>query len=74
MTTKLGVDPITGFGRSAQDVGKGDESIAAYMEAVEAGDGRRREELMAQLAAYNQEDLEATWAVQSWLRHQVGAR
>jgi len=58
----------TGFSRLADDVAKGDDSIAAYMEAVETGDGPRREELMGQLAAYNQEDLEATWAVQSWLR------
>jgi len=59
---------LTGFHRSAEDVAKGDESIAAYTEAVEAGDGARRDELMEQLAAYNQEDLEATWAVQKWLR------
>jgi len=65
---------FTGFHRSAEDVAKGDESIAAYMEAVEAGDGPRRDELMEQLSAYNQEDLEATWAVQSWLRHLVGAK
>lgn len=38
------------------------------MEAVESEDGARRDELMAQLAAYNQEDLEATWAIQTWLR------
>lgn len=62
---------VTGFSRSAEDVKKGDESIAAYMEAVEIGDGPRRDELMNQLAAYNQEDLEATWAVQKWLVHLV---
>lgn len=59
---------ITGFSRLSEGVGKGDDSIAAYMEAAESGDGARRAELMAQLAAYNQEDLEATWAVQLWLR------
>ena len=29
---------------------------------------------MEQLAAYNQEDLEATWAVQCWLRHLANGR
>lgn len=59
---------LTGFDRSGGDVKKGDDSIAAYMEAAETDDVSRREELMEQLAAYNQQDLEATWAVQSWLR------
>jgi hypothetical protein len=39
-----------------------------YMEAVETDDMSRREEIVEALCAYNQEDLEATWAVQKWLR------
>lgn len=58
----------TGFKRTADDVAKGDESIAAYMEAVETKDMSRREEIVAAIRAYNQEDLEATWAVMKWLR------
>jgi predicted RecB family nuclease len=58
----------TGFKRTAEDVAKGDESIVAYMEAVETDDMSRREEIVDAICAYNQEDLEATWAVQKWLR------
>ena len=64
----------TGFERGGGDesaddeIKSGDESIAAYMTAVETNDQSEREELMARLAAYNQQDLEATWAVQQWLR------
>jgi len=63
------VTKFTGFKRSMVDVKKGDDSIAAFVEATETQDVSRRDELMGQLAAYNQEDLEATWAVHSWLRH-----
>jgi predicted RecB family nuclease len=58
----------TGFKRTAADVAKGDESIAAYMEAVETDNMSRRQEIVDAICAYNQEDLEATWAVQNWLR------
>jgi predicted RecB family nuclease len=62
------VSAVTGFKRTADDVAKGDESIVAYMEAVETDDMSRREEIVDAICAYNQEDLEATWAVQKWLR------
>ncbi len=59
---------LTGFSRSADDVTKGDDSIAAFIEAVETEDMTRRDEIVADICAYNQEDLEATWAVLRWLR------
>ncbi len=65
---------LTGFDRSGGDVKKGDDSIVAYMEAAETNELSWRQELMQQLADYNQEDLEATWAVQVWLRHFTEAR
>jgi len=58
----------TGFERRADEVAKGDESIVAYMEAVETDDMDRRDEIVKALCDYNEEDLEATWAVQVWLR------
>ncbi len=54
---------LTGFSRSADDVTKGDDSIAAFIEAVETEDMTRRDAIVAAICAYNQEDLEATWAV-----------
>jgi len=62
------VTALTGFSRSAEEVTKGDDSIAAYIEAVETEDMARRDEIVADICAYNQEDLEATWAVLRWLR------
>ena len=62
------VKRISGFERSADEVSKGDESIVAYMEAVETDDMSRREEIINSLCAYNEEDLQATWAVMEWLR------
>jgi predicted RecB family nuclease len=68
------VHEVTGFkrggeGESADDeIKSGDQSIAAYMTAVETNDQSERDRLMEQLARYNQQDLEATWAVQQWLR------
>ncbi len=62
------VEEISGFSRADNEISKGDESVAGYIEAVETKDEKRREELIQSLLAYNQQDLEATWAVQQWLR------
>ena len=59
---------VTGFKRTADEVAKGDDSIAAYMEAVETNDTSRRQQVIDDISAYNEEDLAATWAVLKWLR------
>ena len=61
------VEKAVGFERQVDDVAKGDESIVAFTEACETEDLARREEIMEAIRAYNEEDLEATWAVQQWL-------
>ena len=61
------VEKAVGFERQVDDVAKGDESIVAFTEACETEDVTRREEIMESIRAYNEEDLEATWAVQQWL-------
>lgn len=67
------VGSATGFSRTEHEdekdgVSSGDQSIAAYMEALEAGDRPHRQALMQQIIDYNREDLEATWAVMRWLQ------
>ena len=66
------VKAISGFARTADEVAKGDDSIAAYIEAIETNDMARRTEIVDAILAYNQEDLEATWAVQLWLQQLAG--
>jgi predicted RecB family nuclease len=46
--------------------------MAACIEAVESEDAGRRAQLMDDIRQYNQEDLDATWAVLEWLRRQGG--
>lgn len=41
--------------------------MAKFIEATETRDEERRQQLMAEILAYNQEDLEATWAVFQWI-------
>ncbi len=50
--------------------GRGDWSMAKYIEAVETEDPRARAEVMSEIKQYNQEDLAATWAVFRWLQTQ----
>lgn len=60
------IEGYVGYTRTLEGY-KGDQSIARYMEAVEAGDGQLRQTIIDELCQYNGEDLEATWAVLSWL-------
>jgi predicted RecB family nuclease len=60
------IERFAGFERRLTDAG-GEWSMARYIEATETSDERLRAEIMDQLLAYNQEDLEATWAVLGWL-------
>lgn len=45
----------------------GEWAMAKYIEAVETEDPAQRAAVMDDIRAYNQEDLEATWAVLRWL-------
>ena len=60
------VEKLVGFERTT-DVAKGDDSIVAFEEAQETDDPKLRAEIVADLCAYNREDLEATWFVQRWI-------
>ena len=42
--------------------------MAKYIEATETEDEKLRDETLEQILVYNQEDLEATWAVLKWLK------
>ena len=56
------VEKFVGFQR--QLPGSGDWAVAQYLRATEIQDRN----LLDEIIAYNQEDLDATWAVFKWLR------
>ena len=59
------------YHRSMEEYG-GSWSIARYIRAVEAGDEAVYNETMDDILQYNREDLEATWAVFTWLANNFG--
>jgi predicted RecB family nuclease len=61
------VEQYVGFQRTQEEYG-GNWSMAKYIEAVETVNEQQRAEVMDEILTYNQEDLEATWAVLEWLR------
>lgn len=61
------VEKHIGFKRSLDEYG-GTWSMAKYIEASETNDETLRSQVMDKILAYNQEDLEATWAVMEWLK------
>jgi len=61
------VENYVGFKRTQDEYG-GDWAMAKFIEATETRDPKAREELMDQILRYNEEDLQATWAVFQWLR------
>ena len=61
------VEKYVGFKRTLNEVA-GDWAMAKYVEAVETDDPKQRDEVMDQILEYNREDLEATWAVLTWLK------
>ena len=65
------VEKYVGFKRTLDDVA-GDWAMAKYIEAIETEDPDQREKVMAEILKYNQEDLEATWAVLNWLKSKAG--
>ncbi len=62
------IEKFVGFKRTQDEYG-GAWSMAKYIEAVETTNKSLREELMAKILVYNNEDLAATWAVLQWLRN-----
>jgi len=63
------VERLAGFKRTQDEYG-GDWSMAKYFQAIETDDRSLREDIMAQVLKYNEEDLDATWAVFQWLKGQ----
>lgn len=61
------IEQYVGFKRTQDEYG-GDWSIAKYIEAVETEDESERRDIINQIMKYNEEDLQATWAVFEWLR------
>lgn len=61
------VEQYVGFKRTQDEYG-GDWAMATFIEATETQDRQKRDELMAQICKYNEEDLAATWYVFDWLR------
>lgn len=61
------IEQYVGFKRKQDEYG-GQWAMAKFIEATETRDDARRKELMDEILAYNQEDLEATWAVFTWLQ------
>ncbi|MEI2711371.1 MAG: ribonuclease H-like domain-containing protein [Chitinophagaceae bacterium] len=64
------VEAFVGYERVKVPGYKGDQSIARYMLAIETDDEGLRQEIVDEVCAYNNEDLEATWAVMEWLLDQ----
>lgn len=61
------IEKYVGFTRRLPE-GRGDWAMARYIEAVEAPDPAVRSEIMKEILAYNEEDLDATGAVLEWMR------
>jgi uncharacterized protein len=61
------IEQYVGYKRKLPE-GNGQWAMAKFIEATETCDEAKRKELMEEILAYNQEDLEATWAVFKWLK------
>jgi predicted RecB family nuclease len=66
------VEDYVGYKRKQTEYG-GQWAMAIFIEATEAANDEKRNELMDKIVAYNKEDLEAMWAVFEWLRGKVPA-
>ncbi len=64
------IEQYVGYRRN-QDECDGQWAMATFIEATETSDEAKRQELMDEILAYNQEDLEATWAVFQWLQAKI---
>jgi predicted RecB family nuclease len=54
--------------------GTGDWAVAQYVRATETEDVDAARRILREILQYNEEDLDATWAVYCWLRDEVGPR
>ncbi|WP_348262855.1 TM0106 family RecB-like putative nuclease [Telmatobacter sp. DSM 110680] len=61
------IEKHIGYQRTQEEYG-GTWSIAQFILATETRDEQLRAQIMDQILKYNDEDLEATWAVFEWLR------
>jgi uncharacterized protein len=61
------IEKYIGYERTQEEFG-GQWSMAQFILATETSDESQRAQLMEQILKYNDEDLEATWAVFEWLR------
>lgn len=61
------IEQYAGYKRMMEEFG-GDWSIVQYIRAVETEDQDLRLSIMNDILKYNEEDLQATWAVVQWLR------
>jgi predicted RecB family nuclease len=67
------IEQYIGFKRSQSEFG-GQWAMATFIEATETSDESKRKELMGEILKYNEEDLDATWAVFEWLRAKTPIR
>jgi predicted RecB family nuclease len=65
------VEKYIGFRRTLEEA-DGDWAMAKYIEATETENIEQRRSLMERIRTYNEEDLEATWAVLTWLKAKAG--
>jgi predicted RecB family nuclease len=63
------VERLAGFTRTMEEYG-GDWSIVQYLKASRSDDEALRRKVMETILRYNEEDLQATWAVLLWARAQ----
>jgi predicted RecB family nuclease len=61
------IEKYVGFERKLPE-SNGAWAMCRYIEATETSDPAGRKEIMSQILAYNEEDLDATWAVLDWVR------
>ncbi len=61
------VEVVAGFKRTQKEFG-GAWSIVRYTEAMETKDSKEQEKILSEIIKYNEEDLQATWAVFQWLK------
>ena len=67
------VDEYVGYRRRLPEA-NGAWSMAKYVEATEAPDPAARAAILGEILSYNEEDLDATWAVMEWVRGQGATR
>jgi predicted RecB family nuclease len=64
------IEQYVGYKRKQIEFG-GQWAMAMFIEATETNDEEKRKQLMDDILAYNEEDLQATWAVFKWLQTKV---